>query len=202
MKQGKSWEDLMTVKDPEEKEINGFVLKQMMKKPQYATRKKRKEESKYKLDILLRYIQGKFGYIDQLGEQEHIGCMISSIIAFATLHLTEINRTKATRNEDGSLQLETAVWMGDDYDLTVTFRPKKASYEYLSKAVHKIMKGAGVQAKNSVTQILKSSITKSIDQDVSQQDVDRSSRHKEGAGTIAVHQDINLNDRLSDTDKL
>ncbi|KAA6397239.1 MAG: hypothetical protein EZS28_007237 [Streblomastix strix] len=121
MKQGKSWEDIMTVKDPEivisnflaqkyrskssdantnasrtaigmlfriqdfqEKEINGFVLKQMMKKPQYATRKKRKEEPMYKFDILLRYIQGKFGYVEQLSEQEHMGCVISSIMTFTT----------------------------------------------------------------------------------------------------------------------
>ncbi|KAA6399789.1 MAG: hypothetical protein EZS28_004689 [Streblomastix strix] len=222
---------LFRVQGFQEKEINGFALKQMMKKPQYATRKKRKEEPIYKLDILLRYIQGKFGFIEQLGEQEHMGCVISSIMAFATLRLTEIHRAKATRNEDGSWQLDTAVWKGDDYDLSVTFRPvsnkqicptawlaswfarrntddqtkplwwrgsrkKIASYEYLSKAVHMIMKGAGVQAKNSVTSIRKSSITKSIDQGASQQEVDRASRHKEGAGTVAVHYDMNLNDKL------
>ncbi|KAA6361808.1 MAG: hypothetical protein EZS28_042665, partial [Streblomastix strix] len=215
----------------QEKEINGFALKQMMKKLQYATRKKRKEEPMYKLDILLRYTQGKFGYIEQLGEQEHNGCVISSIMAFATLRLTEIHRAKATRNEDGSWQLDTAVWKGDDYDLSVTFRPvsnkqicpttwlaswfprrstdnqtkplwwrgsrkKIASYEYLSKAVHMTMKGAGVQAKNSVTSIRKSSITKSIDQGASQQEVDRASRHKEGVGTVAVLYDMNLNDQL------
>ncbi|KAA6393150.1 MAG: hypothetical protein EZS28_011326, partial [Streblomastix strix] len=160
MKQGKSWDDLMTVKDPEvvisnflaqqgrskssdantnacrtaigmlfriqgfqEKEISGFALKQMMKKPQYATRKKRKEEPIYKLDILLRYIQGKFGYIEQLSEQEHMGCEISSIMAFATFRLTEIHRAKATKNEDCSWQLYISVQKGDDYDLSVTFRP-------------------------------------------------------------------------------
>ncbi|KAA6386755.1 MAG: hypothetical protein EZS28_017715 [Streblomastix strix] len=268
MKQGKSWEDLMTVKDPEvvisnflaqqdrskssdantnacrtaigmlfriqgfqEKEINGFALKQMMKKHQYATRKKRKEEPIYKLDILLRYIQSKFEYIEQLSEQEHMGCVISSIMAFATLRLTEIHRASATRNEDDSWQLDTTVQKGDDYDLTVTFRPvsnrqicptawltsmfarmstddqtkplwwresrkKIASYEYLSKAVHMVMKGAGVQDKNSVTSIRKSSITKSIDQGASQQELDRASRQKEGAGTMAVHYDMNLNDKL------
>ncbi|KAA6374906.1 MAG: hypothetical protein EZS28_029565, partial [Streblomastix strix] len=67
---------------------------------------------------------------------------------------------------------------------------------YLSKAVHMVMKDAGVQAKNSVTSIRKSSITKSIDQGASQQEVDRASRHKEGAGTVAVHYDMNLNDKL------
>ncbi|KAA6313085.1 MAG: hypothetical protein EZS28_055815, partial [Streblomastix strix] len=139
MKQGKSWEDLMTVKDLEvvisnfqaqqgrskstdantngcrtvigmllriqgfqEKEINGFVLKQMMKKPQYATRKKRKEQPIYKQGVPLKYIQGRFGFIEQLSEQQHMACVISSIMAFATLCLTEIQRAKATRNEDGS----------------------------------------------------------------------------------------------------
>ncbi|KAA6336714.1 MAG: hypothetical protein EZS28_052850, partial [Streblomastix strix] len=114
---------LFRIQGFQEKEIYGFALKQMLKKPQYATRKKRKEEPIYKLDILLRYIQGKFGYIEQLSEQEHMGCVISSIMAFATLRLTEIHRAKATRNEDDSWQLDTAVWKGDDYDLTVTFRP-------------------------------------------------------------------------------
>ncbi|KAA6374704.1 MAG: hypothetical protein EZS28_029770, partial [Streblomastix strix] len=222
---------LFRIQGFQEKEINGFALKQMMKKPQYATRKKRKEEPIYKLNTLLRYIQGKFGYIEQLSEQEHMGCVISSIMAFATLRLTEIHRTKTTRNEDDSWQLDTAVWKGDDYDLTVIFRPvsnkqicstaqlaswfvrrstsdqtkplwwcksrkKIASYEYLSKAVHMVMNGAGVQAKNSVTSIRKSSITNSFDQGASQKKVDRASRHKEGAGTVAVHYDMNLNDKL------
>ncbi|KAA6361750.1 MAG: hypothetical protein EZS28_042724 [Streblomastix strix] len=59
-----------------------------------------------------------------------------------------------------------------------------------------ITKGAGVQAKNSTTSIRKSSINKSIDQGALQQEVDRASRHKEGAGTVALHYDLNLNDRL------
>ncbi|KAA6373230.1 MAG: hypothetical protein EZS28_031243, partial [Streblomastix strix] len=148
-----------------------------------------------------------------------------------TLHLTEIHRAKATRNEDGSQQLDAAVWKVDDYDLTVTFRPVSnkqicsttwlaswfarrstnyqtkplwwsksrkqiASYKYLSKTVHIVMKGAGVQAKNSVTSIQKSSITQIIDQAASQQEVDGDSRHKEGAGTVAEHYDMNLNDKL------
>ncbi|KAA6381516.1 MAG: hypothetical protein EZS28_022958 [Streblomastix strix] len=183
-----------------------------MKKPQYATRKKRKEEPIYKLGILLRYIQSKFGYIEQFGEQKHGDCAISSIMAFTTLRLTEIYRAKATGNENGSRQLDIAVWKRDDYNLTVPFRPvslkqicptkwresrqKIVSYEYLSKAVHMIMKGADDQAKNSVTSIRKSSSTKSIDQGASQQEVDRASRHKEGAGTVAVSYDVYFNDRL------
>ncbi|KAA6367443.1 MAG: hypothetical protein EZS28_037031 [Streblomastix strix] len=152
MKQGKSWEDLVTVKDPQVvisnfqaqygrskstdananacrtaigmlfrilyfqgKEINVIVQNQMIKKPQYTTRKKRKEEPIYKMNILLKQIQGKFGYIEQLSDQEHIGCAISLIIAFATLRLTEIHRAKATMNEDDSWQLDIAVWKGDDF---------------------------------------------------------------------------------------
>ncbi|KAA6396103.1 MAG: hypothetical protein EZS28_008367 [Streblomastix strix] len=58
------------------------------------------------------------------------------------------------------------------------------------------MIGAGGQAKNSVISIRKSSFTKSIDQDASQQEVNRALRHKEGAGTVAVLYDMNLNDSL------
>ncbi|KAA6364713.1 MAG: hypothetical protein EZS28_039760 [Streblomastix strix] len=222
---------LFRIQSFQQKGINEFTLKQMMKKLQNATRKKRKEESICKLDIQLRFIQGKYGYIEQFGVQENMGSVISSIIAFATLSLTEIHRAKATRNEDSSWQLDTAVWNGDNYDLTVTFRPvsneqicpttwlascfarrgindqtkplwwresrsKITSYEHISKAVHMVMKGADVQAKNSVTSIRQSSITKSIDQGASYQEVDRAFRHKEGTGTVAVHYDMNLNDRL------
>ncbi|KAA6354458.1 MAG: hypothetical protein EZS28_050015, partial [Streblomastix strix] len=138
MKQGKSWEDLMTVKDPENSYLNVVQSSRLSgERDQWISaevndeetsicnkkEKKIKEEPIYKLGILLRYIQGKFGYIEQLGEQEHMSCVISSIMAFATLRLTEIHRAKATRNEDGSWQLDTAVWKGDDYDLSVTFRP-------------------------------------------------------------------------------
>ncbi|KAA6390749.1 MAG: hypothetical protein EZS28_013726 [Streblomastix strix] len=132
-------------------------------------------------------------YFEQLGEQDHMGCVTSSIMAIATLCLTEIHRTQATRNEDGSWQLDTA-WRKSRKTIT--------SYEYLSKEVHMITKGAGVQAKNSVKSVQKYSITKSNDQGTSQQEVDRASRHKEGAGTVAVHYDMNLIDRLRETNRL
>ncbi|KAA6371437.1 MAG: hypothetical protein EZS28_033037, partial [Streblomastix strix] len=63
-------------------------------------------------------------------------------------------------------------------------------------AANMVMKRADIQAKNSVTSMRESSITKRIGQGASQQEVDRASRHKEGAGTVAVHYDMNLNDKL------
>ncbi|KAA6357318.1 MAG: hypothetical protein EZS28_047155 [Streblomastix strix] len=167
----------------------------------------------------------------RLNEQEHLGCTISSIMAFSTLRLAEIHRSSVAMVEDNVWQLNTSIWKGDNYDLTVTFRPlsnpkvcpttwlnswfglrrendrdkplwwrpknkKVSSYEYLSKAVHTIMQASGVKKGNSVTSIHKSSITKSINQGATIQEINRASRHKDGPSTVAVHYDMNLNDTV------
>ncbi|KAA6370685.1 MAG: hypothetical protein EZS28_033789, partial [Streblomastix strix] len=133
--------------------------------------------------------------------------------------------------EDNVWQLNTSIWKGDNYYLTVTFRlpsnskvcpttwlnswfglrreedrdkplwwrpknKKVSSYEYLSKAVHIVMQASGVKKGNSVTSICKSSITKSIDQGATIQEINRASRHKDGPSTVAVHYDMNLNDTV------
>ncbi|KAA6361749.1 MAG: hypothetical protein EZS28_042723, partial [Streblomastix strix] len=118
-KQGKRWEDLITVKDPEVVISNFLAQYRRLKSSDAKT-----NACRTAIRMLFR-IQGFLekeinGFV--LNEQEHMGCVISSIMAFATLRLTEIHRAKATRNEDGSWQLDTAVWKGDDYDLTVAFR--------------------------------------------------------------------------------
>ncbi|KAA6354469.1 MAG: hypothetical protein EZS28_050004, partial [Streblomastix strix] len=222
---------LFRIQGFQEEKINGFALKQIMKKPLAATRKKRKEEPIYKLDILLKHIQERADIKQRLNEQEHLGCTISSIMAFSTLRLAEIHRSSVAKMEDNVWQLNTSIWKGDNYDLTVTFRPlsnpkvcpttwlnswfglrreedrdkplwwrpknkKVSSYEYLSKAVHIIMQASGVKKGNSVTSIRKSSITKSIDQGATIQEINRASRHKDGPSTVAVHYDMNLNDTV------
>ncbi|KAA6381391.1 MAG: hypothetical protein EZS28_023081, partial [Streblomastix strix] len=107
----------------QEDRINGFALKQIMKKPVAATRKKRREEPIYKLDILLKHIQERAEIKRKLSEQEHLGCTISSIMAFSTLHLAEIYRASVIQLEDNVWQLSASIWKGDNYDLSVTFRP-------------------------------------------------------------------------------
>lgn len=61
--------------------------------------------------------------MEQLGEQEHMGGITSSVITFATHRLAEIHRARATKNENNSWQLDNAVWKNNDNDLTDTFRP-------------------------------------------------------------------------------
>ncbi|KAA6397350.1 MAG: hypothetical protein EZS28_007122 [Streblomastix strix] len=73
---------------------------------------------------------------------------------------------------------------------------KVASQEYFSKAVNIIMNSSGVQTENSAASIQDSSIAKITNQNTSKQEVDKSSRPKEGAGTVAVHNNMNLNDIL------
>ncbi|KAA6368547.1 MAG: hypothetical protein EZS28_035926, partial [Streblomastix strix] len=222
---------LFRIQGFQEERINGFALKQIMKKPLAATRKMRKEEPIYKLDILLKHIPERAGMKQKLNEQEHLGCTISSIMAFSTPRLAEIYRASVVKMEDNVWQLNTSIWKGDNYDLTVTFRhfskpkvcpttwlnswfdlrrkedrdkplwwrpknKKVSSYEYISKAVHIIMQASGVKKGNSVTSIRKSSITKSIDQGATIQEINRASRHKDGPSTAAVHYDMNLNDTV------
>ncbi|KAA6380421.1 MAG: hypothetical protein EZS28_024052 [Streblomastix strix] len=114
---------LFRIQGFQEDRINGFGLKQIKKKPVAATKKKRREEPIYKLDILLKHIQERAEFKRKLSEQEHLVCTISSIIAFSTLRLAEIYRASVTQLEDNVWQLSTSIWKGDNYDLTVTFRP-------------------------------------------------------------------------------
>jgi hypothetical protein len=44
-------------------------------------------------------------------------------MAFSTLRLAEIYRASVVKMEDNVWQLNTSIWKGDNYDLTVTFRP-------------------------------------------------------------------------------
>ncbi|KAA6388517.1 MAG: hypothetical protein EZS28_015955, partial [Streblomastix strix] len=107
---------------PNEK-VNGSALHQIMKKPQTAMRKDRKEEPLYNLDILLRYLQEKNQINTTLSEQEHLGCTVTSIMAFSTLRLIEIHRAKATKQEKGAWTIQTSKFKGIGYDVSLTFRP-------------------------------------------------------------------------------
>ncbi|KAA6382799.1 MAG: hypothetical protein EZS28_021675 [Streblomastix strix] len=107
---------------PKEK-VNGSALHQILKKPQTAMRKNRKEEPLYNLDILLRYLQEKNPINTTLSEQEHLGCTVTSIMAFSTLRLIEIYRAKATKQEKGAWTIQTSKFKGIGYDVSLTFRP-------------------------------------------------------------------------------
>ncbi|KAA6356505.1 MAG: hypothetical protein EZS28_047968 [Streblomastix strix] len=107
---------------PNEK-VNGSALHQIMKKPQTAMRKDRKEEPLYNLDIFLRYLQEKNPINTTLSEQEHLGCTVTSIMAFSTLRLIEIHRAKATKQEKGAWTIQTSKFKGIGYDVSLTFRP-------------------------------------------------------------------------------
>ncbi|KAA6372973.1 MAG: hypothetical protein EZS28_031501 [Streblomastix strix] len=106
-----------------EERINGSALKQIMKISLAATRKKRKEEPIYKLDILLKHIQKRADIKQRINEQEHQGCIISSITAFPIFRLAEIHRASVVMMEDNVQHLNTSIWKGDSYYLSVTFRP-------------------------------------------------------------------------------
>ncbi|KAA6370458.1 MAG: hypothetical protein EZS28_034016 [Streblomastix strix] len=191
-----------------EEKVNGQALKQTMKQPSSAMRKEHKEEPIYKLDILLKHLQSKAQRLDQLPEMEFMGCVISSIMAFATLRLAEVHRATATPLPDGAWQLHTIIRKTKVPKTTITFRPlcnrdicpmfwkKEATYEQLYKAVNIIMQDAGIEKSNTVISIRKSSITKDIDQRATQQQINRFSMHADGAATVQFHYDMNLNDDI------
>ncbi|KAA6395480.1 MAG: hypothetical protein EZS28_008991 [Streblomastix strix] len=97
------------------------------------------------------------------------------------------------------LQSWFALRKNDDLDKLLWWRAKNKKmpfYEYLSKAVHLVMSAAGVHKGNSVTSIKKSSITKSINQGATIQEINRASRHKDRPSTVAVHYDMNTNNTI------
>ncbi|KAA6374408.1 MAG: hypothetical protein EZS28_030065 [Streblomastix strix] len=89
--------------------INGFALKKIMKKLITATRKKQREDLKYKIDIHLKRIQERVDFKRKLYELEHLGCKISSVMAFPTLQLAEIYRASVIQLEDNVWQLSTSI---------------------------------------------------------------------------------------------
>ncbi|KAA6404405.1 MAG: hypothetical protein EZS28_000064 [Streblomastix strix] len=114
---------LFRIQGFQEDKINGFALKQIMKKPTAAARKKTREEPKYKLNVLLKYIQGKAQDKQKLNEQENLGCTISSIMAFSIFRLAEIHRASVVHLDSNVSMLNTSIQKGNHYDLTVTFGP-------------------------------------------------------------------------------
>ncbi|KAA6404083.1 MAG: hypothetical protein EZS28_000385 [Streblomastix strix] len=103
--------------------INGVALHQIMKKPQTAMRKERKEELVFKLDITLRYLQQQFELNQELDEQKHLGCTVASIMAFSTLRLAEIHRASLTKEQKGAWSLHTPKYKGIGVAVSLTFHP-------------------------------------------------------------------------------
>ncbi|KAA6398205.1 MAG: hypothetical protein EZS28_006272 [Streblomastix strix] len=71
-----------------------------------------------------------------------------------------------------------------------------ASVEYGSKAVHEIMKLAGIEMTYSVTSIRASSVTKQVKIGATKQQINRMTRHKNGPNTVAKFYDKTLNDGI------
>ncbi|KAA6340770.1 MAG: hypothetical protein EZS28_052512, partial [Streblomastix strix] len=73
---------------------------------------------------------------------------------------------------------------------------KRATEEQGSKAVHEVMKLAGIGAQYTVTSIRSSSITKQIAIGATKLQANRFTRHKKGPAIVAKFYDKNLNDGL------
>ncbi|KAA6364454.1 MAG: hypothetical protein EZS28_040019 [Streblomastix strix] len=101
----------------------GVALHQIMKKPQTAMRKERKEELLFKQDIILKYLQQQFESNRELDEQELLGCTVASITALSTLLLAEIHRASVTKEKKGAWSLRTPKYRGIGDEVSLTFRP-------------------------------------------------------------------------------
>ncbi|KAA6371442.1 MAG: hypothetical protein EZS28_033030, partial [Streblomastix strix] len=131
-----------------EKQIKELAQKYLMMKQQCVTKKKRKEE------LINKNPQGQSNYKRRY------------LLIIGNSNLLNYVTGKQFR-ENQHQQLDRII-------IVVKVKKKKeASYESFSKAVHMFMKGAGVQAGNSATYVRKSSLTKSIEQGTSQQELDK-----------------------------
>ncbi|KAA6353281.1 MAG: hypothetical protein EZS28_051192 [Streblomastix strix] len=99
-------------------------------------------------------------------------------MTFATLRLAEVHRAKATRNENDSWQLDTAAVL-------------RVEASQIQQSLYDSTSQERRQLHICILRKLYS-----FDQGASQQQVDRASRHKEGADTVALHYDLNLNEKL------
>ncbi|KAA6367824.1 MAG: hypothetical protein EZS28_036649, partial [Streblomastix strix] len=107
----------------EEQKINGFALKQIMKKPSIAAAKELREEPIWGFNKLLSYVKKKALNIQSLSEQQLMGIVISVIMGYSTLMLTEIHRASAEKTEGGTWQIHTQIIKVKGYKATLTFRP-------------------------------------------------------------------------------
>ncbi|KAA6370893.1 MAG: hypothetical protein EZS28_033580, partial [Streblomastix strix] len=186
----------------EEQKINGFALKQIMKKPSIAVAKELGEEPIWGFNKLLNYVKKKALNIQLLSEQELMGIFISVIMGYSTLRLTEKHRASAEKTDEGNWQLHTHIIKVKGYKATLTFHTladlnnRHATYDECSKATHLIMKQAGIKDNPPVTSIRKSSMTKAIDQGSNKQQINRFSRHKQGSIIVQTNYDMNLNDTI------
>ncbi|KAA6389940.1 MAG: hypothetical protein EZS28_014529 [Streblomastix strix] len=163
--------------------INGSAFHQIMKKPQTAMRKDRKEEPLQELDILLRHLQEKNRINTSLSEQELLGCTVTSIMEFSTLRFKDIYRAIIIKQETGACTIQISKF-------------KEEAYEQMSKSVLIVMNAVYRNKRETVTSIRKAAITKGIDQGATQQEIDRFSMHTDGSTIVQGHNDMNLNDKI------
>ncbi|KAA6380222.1 MAG: hypothetical protein EZS28_024250, partial [Streblomastix strix] len=192
-------------------QINGILLKQIMKQIQAETRKVFMEESIWDLNDLLKVIEIEATHLTEITESKFMGCVMSSIMAFSTLRLSEIVRSSVNKLSNNEWQLSTSIWKGNEITSNNYFSQNEesksityvlvgimtiATAEQASKAVHCIMKLAGIDNSYSVTSIRSASITKAIAQGATMEEINRMSRHKDGPKTVQVFYDKNLNDEV------
>ncbi|KAA6381769.1 MAG: hypothetical protein EZS28_022705 [Streblomastix strix] len=135
------------------------------------TRKVFKEESIWNLNHLLKVIEIEATHLSEITELKFMDCVMSSIMAFSTLRLSEI-----------------LWWL---HELRTI-----ATAEQASKAVRCIMKLAEIDNSYSVTSIRSASIMKAIAQGATMEEIDRISRRKDGPRIEQVFYDNNLNDEI------
>ncbi|KAA6371681.1 MAG: hypothetical protein EZS28_032791, partial [Streblomastix strix] len=91
--------------------------------PSIAVAKELREEPIWGFNKLLNYVKEKALNPKSLSEQELMGIVISIIMGYSTLRLTEIHRAIAEKREGGTWQLLTQIIKVKGYKATLTFRP-------------------------------------------------------------------------------
>ncbi|KAA6389037.1 MAG: hypothetical protein EZS28_015435, partial [Streblomastix strix] len=211
--------------------INGKMLKLTMKKPKAKVKQPIKETTSYNISTLLIIIEKHALVIEQLYEEQFIGCTFTSIMAFCTLRMVEVLRANVTENDDGRWNINTEMWKGDEVGAEIIFKPldneaicptfwlrhwlnrierpqniqlvwylvktgRQATEEQTSKAIHWVMKQAGVENNPAVTTIRAASITKAFSLGFSKIAIVRFSRHVDTSKITLKSYDKNNNDEV------
>ncbi|KAA6354864.1 MAG: hypothetical protein EZS28_049609, partial [Streblomastix strix] len=108
---------------PSEQEINGKVLKEVLKRTRAKMKQPIKESTSYSINTLLKFIELQADKLQTLTEAQFLGCTFISIMAFCTLRMVEVLRADVYQNQDNSWNINTSMWKGDDTDSEIIFRP-------------------------------------------------------------------------------
>ncbi|KAA6395782.1 MAG: hypothetical protein EZS28_008691 [Streblomastix strix] len=81
----------------QEEQINGILLKQIMKQIQVGTKKVFKDKFIWDINDLIKVIEIEATHLSKITELKFMGCVMSPIMAFSTLRLFDVIRSSVNK---------------------------------------------------------------------------------------------------------